>query len=373
MSERIVGAIRAACCRIRLEKIMMEFSRNAFAARSTHLMNKGATGVGIATLDREGALLDCWFPKPELGGTSSAERHFCSEGETVAALGEAAAGAVGHDPLRDVRRVAVRVSTPDLCGDLTDLYDVYLRLHLLSHRLARPHMINLTNLLKFLRYDVAWTSHGPCAVRDLGPAMARARWAGRPFVVRGSFPVPPMLDYVWPEGVNIADSIRVLLGAYLAPGTMVTPVGFCGLNAGTLGPCMVEGRVSTGVVIGEGCHVGAGASLMGVISGGGRELVSLGARCLLGANSGAGIPLGDDCVIEAGCYVTAGSLVRCADGRVVKAAELANRPNLLFRRHSQTGALEAIENSCQWSGLHPDLHEVDEALGQPHAEDGLTA
>jgi len=319
----------------------------------------GAAGVGVATLDRDGSLLDCWFPSPELRENMPAERRLCSETEAISAIGQAAAQLVGYDPLRDVRRVVVSVSIEDLSREMSDLYDLYLRLHLLSHRLVRPNSINVANLLKIVRNGVAWTSAGPCLVSQVGSAVTRAHSLGRPLVVRGTFIIPPMTDYVWPEGVSIADSTRVLLGAYLAPGTMVTPVGCCGPNAGTLGRSMVEGRISIGVVIGEESDVGAGASLMGVTSGGGREIVALGKRCLLGANSGLGIALGDDCVVEAGCYITAGALVRCADGRVVKARELAGRSNLLFRRHSQTGVLEAIENRSRWGGLNPDLHRAN--------------
>ncbi len=262
----------------------------------------------------------------------------------------------GEDPIRKVHRIAVRVTIADLDSPVADLHDAYLRLHLLSHRIIQPTTINVDGLLKAMRHDVAWTSLGPCPASGLGVVLSRAAAAGRTFFVRGVFPVPPMLDYVWPSGVTIADATRVLLGAHLAPGTMVTAEGFCGVNAGTLGPCMVEGRISAGVVVGAGSHIGGGASLMGVTSGGGREVVSVGQRCLLGANSGVGIALGDDCIVEAGCYITAGAPIRIDDGRVVKARWLSGRSRLIFRRNAQTGALEAVENTGRWEGLNPLLH-----------------
>jgi 2,3,4,5-tetrahydropyridine-2-carboxylate N-succinyltransferase len=221
---------------------------------------------------------------------------------------------------------------------------------------VRPNTINLAGLLEHCDHATAWTSLGPCPASDLAEVALRAQALGRAFQVKGVFPVPPMLDYVWPSGVTIADAARVLLGAHLAPGTMVTPEGFCGVNAGTLGPCMVEGRISAGVVVGAGSDIGGGASLMGVTSGGGREVVSLGERCLLGANSGVGIALGDDCIVEAGCYVTAGAPVRLADGRIIKARELSGRSRLLFRRNAQSGVLEALQNAGRWDGLNPLLH-----------------
>ncbi|WP_420138312.1 DapH/DapD/GlmU-related protein [Sphingomonas sp.] len=322
-------------------------------------MSVSATAFGVATIDSVGGILDCWFPTPRLGeGLPSEQRVPDSNGDEIDALSDVYAGAIGYDPIRNVRRVGITVSIEDLDGAIFGSADAFLRLHLLSHRLVAPNTINLDGLLTTLRQDVAWTSAGPCCHAELPRIMARARAAGIPLHVRSIFPVPPMLDYVWPEGVIIADGLRVLLGAYLSPGTTLTPEGACGFNAGTLGRCMVEGRISIGVVVGAETDVGGGASLMGVTSGGGRQIVSIGKRCLLGANSGVGIALGDDCVVEAGCYVTAGTLVRCPDGQVVKAWQLAGRPDLLFRRHSQSGALEAVGNNSRWNGLNAAFHHA---------------
>lgn len=316
-----------------------------------------ASAAGLSTVDADGMPLDCWFPRPALAAEDQAEGVTPLSPERCAAvLGDDVAAMVGEDPIRGVRRVAIQVTIADLDGPVADLHDAYLRLHLLSHRLVRPNTINVDGLLHVMRYDVAWTSLGPCRAAALGEVLPRAHAAGRALQVRGVFPVPPMLDYVWPSGVTIADAARVLLGAHLAPGTMVTPEGFCGVNAGTLGPCMVEGRISAGIVVGSGSDIGGGASLMGVISGGGRQIVSVGERSLLGANSGIGIALGDDCIVEAGCYITAGAPVQLEGGRVVKARELSGRSRLIFRRNAQTGALEAVQNTGRWEGLNPTLH-----------------
>lgn len=323
------------------------------------MVTRKASAAGLMSVDANGDLLDSWFPCPDLtaangaGGTSR-----LTSAEAAARLGQEVAGLVGEDRIRGVHRVAVEVTIADLDRPIADPHDAFLRLHLLSHRLVAPNSINMEGLLDVLRHDVAWTSLGPCRARELQAVAPRARAANQPFQVRAIFPVPAMLDYVWPSGVTIADAARVLLGAYLAPGTMVTPEGFCGVNAGTLGPCMVEGRISAGVVVGSGSDIGGGASLMGVISGGGRQIVSMGERSLLGANSGLGIALGDDCIVEAGCYITAGAPIRLADGRTVKARDLSGRSGLIFRRNAQTGALEALENTGRWDGLNPRLHPI---------------
>jgi len=323
------------------------------------MLNRSAAAIGIATLDADGTPLDAWYPSLALGeaggdrGTFSASVHELSE-----AMGEDASRLLAEDPIRGVHRVGVKVAIPDLSLPVEGLHDLFLRLHLLSHRLVRPNSLNLDGMFEVMDPDIAWTSSGPCRASKLGDVMRRAKMAGQPLHVRSLFAVPPMLDYVWPSGVTIADAARVLLGAHLAPGTMVTHEGFCGLNAGSLGPSMIEGRISAGVVIGSGSDVGGGASLMGTISGGGRERVSLGERCLLGANSGVGIALGDDCLVEAGCYITAGALVALPDGSVVKARELSGRPRLIYRRNSRTGSLEALENTGRWGGLNPVLHKT---------------
>ncbi len=305
-----------------------------------------AWGAGFETLDRRGATLDVWFRWVGWGdyGESAPE-------ETDAAL-------AGGDRSDAVRRVVVRPirSTIDVDAPPSSAADVYLRLHLLSHRLAAPNTINLDGIFGLLN-NVAWTELGPVAVADLPEVAFARRAAGAALAVRAVDKFPPMLDYVVPSGVRIADGSRVRLGAHLAEGTTVMHEGFCNFNGGTLGASMVEGRISQGVVVGDHSDVGGGASIMGTLSGGGTERVSIGQRCLLGANSGLGISLGDDCVVEAGLYVTAGTLVKLPDGAVVKARELSGASNLLFRRHSQTGAVEVTPRSgASWTGLNDILH-----------------
>jgi 2,3,4,5-tetrahydropyridine-2,6-dicarboxylate N-succinyltransferase len=231
-------------------------------------------------------------------------------------------------------------------------------LHLISHRLIRPHGCNLDGIFGVLA-NVVWTNHGPCGVDDFEQTRLRLRAAAGPVQVFGVDKFPRMTDYVLPSGVRIADADRVRLGAHLAPGTTVMHEGFVNFNAGTLGVCMVEGRISAGVVIGDGSDLGGGASIMGTLSGGGKEVIRVGEGCLVGANAGIGISLGDRCVVEAGCYVTAGTKVRLPDGSVVKARELSGRDGLLYRRNSLTGAVEAVPRSGDWGGLNADLHAND--------------
>jgi 2,3,4,5-tetrahydropyridine-2-carboxylate N-succinyltransferase len=243
----------------------------------------------------------------------------------------------------------------DLDEPPADTADAYLRLHLLSHRLMRPNSMNLGGIFKVLP-NVCWTSLGPVAVSEVDAVRQRALARGIHLDVRAVDKFPPMLDYVVPSGVRVADAARVRLGAHLAEGTTVMHEGFVNYNAGTLGPAMVEGRISQGVIVGPDTDVGGGASIMGTLSGGGTEVVSVGRRCLLGANSGLGISLGDDCVIEAGLYLTAGTIVTLPDGQHAKARELSGRSGLLFRRNSVTGSVEALTRSGTWSGLSADLH-----------------
>jgi 2,3,4,5-tetrahydropyridine-2-carboxylate N-succinyltransferase len=233
---------------------------------------------------------------------------------------------------------------------------VYLRLHLLSHRLAVPRSVNLDGAFGLLA-NVAWTSLGPIALNQLDDVRYNQLRQGEHLVVHGVDKFPRMTDYVVPSGVRIADASRVRLGAHLASGTTVMHEGFCNFNAGTLGTSMVEGRISAGVVVGNGSDIGGGASIMGTLSGGGKEVVSVGERCLLGANSGLGISLGNDCIIEAGLYVTAGTQVKLPDGTVVKARELSGANGLLFRRNSQTGAVEVVQLEGSWGGLNAALHK----------------
>jgi 2,3,4,5-tetrahydropyridine-2-carboxylate N-succinyltransferase len=300
----------------------------------------GAVAAGLATLAADGTVLDVWYPLPELSdaGDDMAEE----PGVVVVPAGElepSLVDALGTDHDRGVEVVAVR-TVADLTGPPTSAYDVYLRLHLLSHRLVQPHGVDLTGIFGHLA-NVVWTNHGPCPVPEFERVRARLRGRG-PVTVYAVDKFPRMVDYVIPTGVRIGDADRVRLGAHLAEGTTVMHEGFVNFNAGTLGASMVEGRISGGVVVGDGSDVGGGASIMGTLSGGGKEVIAIGERCLLGANAGIGISLGDDCVVEAGLYVTAGTRVTLEDGSVVKAVELSGRPGLLFRRDSTTGAVHAL-------------------------------
>lgn len=304
-----------------------------------------AWGFGLATLTAEGQVLDTWFPTPALGEPDEG----AAAPAELAALG-------GADELRGVT-IEVRRVTIDLDAAPADVSDAYLRLHLLSHCLVAPNTINLDGIFGALP-NVVWTNHGPCAVDNFETTRLRLRARG-PVQVFGVDKFPRMTDYVVPRGVRIADADRVRLGAHLSPGTTVMHEGFCNFNAGTLGTSMVEGRIVAGVVVGDGSDIGGGASIMGTLSGGGKERVSIGERCLLGANSGVGIALGDDCVVEAGLYVTAGTKVALPDGSVVKAKELSGSSNLLFVRNSQTGAIEVRDRKGTGIELNAALHAND--------------
>jgi len=305
-----------------------------------------AWGHGLATIADDGTVLDTWYPTPALGppGADAAPPDF------LTAL-------AAKDPARRVHTEVV-LTRIDLTAAPADASDVYLRLHLLSHRLVAPHGLNLDGLFRTLS-NVVWTSRGPCAVEGFEEVRATLRADG-PVQVLGVDKFPRMTDYVVPTGVRIADADRVRLGAHLADGTTVMHEGFVNYNAGTLGASMVEGRISAGVVVGDGSDVGGGASIMGTLSGGGKEVISIGERCLLGANAGIGISLGDDCVVEAGCYVTAGTKVTVRDidnkPKVIKAAGLSGADNVLFRRNSVTGAVEAVPWRSKGIRLNADLH-----------------
>src|SRR4051794_36126172 len=277
-----------------------------------------AWGAGLATVaEVSGRVLDVYYPAPQLGAPQTGAEN-------------PLAGAAGRDERRGVRTDPVLTVIEDLSAPPADAADAYLRLHLLSHRLVQPRALNLDGIFGVLA-NVAWTTHGPVDPQDLPAARRRFLAAGEPLQVLGVDKFPRMVDYVIPPGVRIADADRVRLGAHLADGTTVMHEGFVNYNAGTLGASMVEGRISAGVIVGDGSDVGGGASIMGTLSGGGSEVISVGERCLLGANSGLGISLGDDCVVEAGLYLTAGTLVRLPDGDVVKARELSGADGLLFR------------------------------------------
>jgi 2,3,4,5-tetrahydropyridine-2,6-dicarboxylate N-succinyltransferase len=307
-----------------------------------------AWGYGLATLDPEGHVLDVWFPSPALGEPPADTQ----EPEELTAL-------AGKDDARDVVREVVRVVVDDLSAAPASIPDVWLRLHLISTRQCVPHSISMEGVFGLLT-NVVWTSLGPCAVAGFEATRARLRAAGHHVTVHGVDKFPRMVDYVLPTGVRIADADRVRLGAHLAEGTTVMHEGFVNYNAGTLGASMVEGRISAGVLVGDGSDVGGGASIMGTLSGGGTAIISIGERCLLGANSGIGISLGNDCVVEAGCYVTAGTKVTVSDmdhkPKVIKAAELSGASNVLFRRNSVSGAVEAVPWHSDGIALNADLH-----------------
>ncbi len=322
---------------------------------TTTLASSGALGTGLATRTPDGRVLDVWFPGPELAATSSTGTRDLDARTAAEQLGAAGAAAAQRDEVRNVDVVAVTTSITDLAAPALDGHDAYLRLHLLSHRLVAPNTINLDGLFGLLQ-NVAWTNLGPVAVDELDATRLRARVAGTPVMVHSLDKFPRMVDYVVPSGVRIADADRVRLGAHLAEGTTVMHEGFVNFNAGTLGASMVEGRISQGVVIGTGTDLGGGCSLQGTLSGGGTERVRIGERCLVGANAGLGISLGDDCVIEAGLYVTAGTRVTLPDGSVVKAKELSGRSNMLFIRNSTTGVVEVRPRAGGTVELNSALH-----------------
>lgn len=299
-----------------------------------------ATGTGLATVAPDGTVLDTWYPAPVLDGDAPD----APELEKLA----------GEDADRGVRTTVVRTRIASLADAPADAAEVYLRLHLLSHRLVRPHEVNLDGIFGLLA-NVVWTNHGPCPVAGFETARTRLRARG-PVTVYGVDKFPRMVDYVLPSGVRIADANRVRLGAHLAEGTTVMHEGFCNYNAGTLGASMVEGRISAGVVLGDGSDLGGGASVMGTLSGGGKEVISIGRRCLIGANAGIGISLGDDCVVEAGLYVTAGTKVTLPGGEVVAARTLSGQNGVLLRRNSVSGAVEALPREGHGIALNAALH-----------------
>ena len=300
-----------------------------------------AYGHGLVSISKSGAILDAYFKSLGLGK-----------------LSETAPPSLDHlaqnDELRGVRRELISIEI-DLNSAPKDVPDAYLRLHLLSHRFIKPHGAVLDGIFGILN-NVVWTSCGPCSLDDFENVRDLLRNKYGSLTIFSVDKFPRMVDYVIPEGVRIADADRVRLGAQLAPGTTVMHEGFVNFNAGTLGASMVEGRISAGVVVGDGSDIGGGASIMGTLSGGGKEVISIGKKTLLGANSGVGISLGDECVVEAGLYLTAGSIVRLPDGNEVKARELSGANGLLFRRNSKSGFIEALPRSGNWGGLNSVLH-----------------
>lgn len=344
-----------------------------------------ARGIGLATLSTKGdgtKVLDTWYPvlsvDREADPTPSVLAAAGAKGATGTTVVDADALRKGAAKLRradvkdlvrgladaldapdasglPVRRVAVVTVLPDLSAAPTDTHDVWLRLHLLSSRRARPHQVSLDGLFGLLA-NVAWTDRGPADPDDFEADRTALRARGERIEVWGVDKFPRLTDYVVPTGVRIADASRVRLGAHLAEGTTVMHEGFVNFNAGTLGPVMVEGRISAGVVVGADSDIGGGASIQGTLSGGGKEVLFIGEGALLGANAGIGISLGDGSVVEAGLYVTGGTRVTLPDGRVVKAREISGEPGLLFLRNSETGAVEVRPRKGTWGGLNAALH-----------------
>jgi 2,3,4,5-tetrahydropyridine-2-carboxylate N-succinyltransferase len=313
----------------------------------TAISTTAAWGIGLAHVTADGQVLDTWYPAGFLG-----------LGDPPADPPPLPAGLVGPRALPGLSTVEARTVIASLADPIKDTPDAYLRLHLLSHRLVRPNEQNLDGIFGMLT-NVAWTSAGPCPPDRVDELRLIERAAGRQLSVFGVDKFPRMTDYVTPSGVRIADADRVRLGAHLASGTTVMHEGFVNYNAGTLGTSMVEGRIVQGVVVGDGSDIGGGSSIMGTLSGGGTERVRIGERSLLGANAGIGITLGDDCVVEAGVYVTASSKITLPDGRVVKARELSGMNGLLFWRNSVTGALEARPRTGRGIELNEALHAND--------------
>ncbi|MDX1621395.1 MAG: DapH/DapD/GlmU-related protein [Nitriliruptorales bacterium] len=329
-----------------------------------------AAGLGIATVTTGGKVLDTWYPhlslddetvemlRDALGGDGT--RELTDDVRCPDAMQELAdelrAVAQGEGPPTGTRRIAVGTTVGSLADAPKDEHDAYLRLHLLSAREVRPHGLSVDGMFAVLQ-NVVWTDLGPCDPDGFDELRLRLRGQGHQVRVTSVDKFPRMTDYVIPSGVRIGDADRVRLGAHLAEGTVVMHEGFVNFNAGTLGTAMIEGRISAGVVIGDGSDLGGSASVMGTLSGGGKEVIRIGEGCLVGANAGVGISLGDGCVVEAGLYVTAGMRVTMPDGSVKKAGELSGRPGLLFRRTSETGALEVLERDGEWGSLNEALHE----------------
>ena len=365
--------------------------RESLEAANPGYRRAAAFAVGAATISPSGQILDTRYPvvnagdsgllpsavlSQVIGRTGGTGTHRLERADleaAIAALEPAeACTEIPHPNLNAWRGLLELMGQPDPPGgqrvivaafidSLTDPpvdgHDIYLRLHMLSRRLVRPHGVNLDGIFGKLN-TVVWTNIGPFEVDGFELVQLRLEASGQRVLVNSIDKFPRMTDYVVPSGVRIAHADRVRLGAHLADGTVVMHEGFCNFNAGTLGASMVEGRISAGVVVGEGSDIGGGASIMGTLSGGGKEVISVGKGCLIGANGGIGISLGDNCIVEAGLYVTAGSRVRLPDGKVVKAAELSGRSGVLFRRDSQTGSIDALPNgdNPNWGGLNAALH-----------------
>jgi len=372
-----------------LEQI--EGKREELESSITNYSQPFAFGVGVATESKSGQILDVFYPSPqrqsqpftcalltstvgwdtevatyklevdvlkEIGAVLEEVERNEEFGESSAAMLSAIADAVEEPDVPGGRRVAVAAIIADPSHAPIDAIDTYLRLHLLSTRLVQPHGIDMSGIFGKLT-NCVWTDLGPFEVEEFNSQRIQLMAEGKEVHVHGLDKFPRMTDYVVPSGVRIADADRVRLGAHLAEGTTVMHEGFCNFNAGTLGASMVEGRISAGVVIGDGSDVGGGASIMGTLSGGGSEVISVGKDCLIGAEAGIGISLGDNCVVEAGLYVTSGTLVTVPDGTTAKAKSLSGMSNLLFRRNSITGSVEALlrGEDSSWQGLNEELHD----------------
>ena len=315
----------------------------------SQLLKQNAFGVGVASVNSDNQIIEARFLKAELSKID--EKQIAGSIDSL----------ITQDLIRKIstKKISIQISLDAAPKDVTD---VYLRLHLLSMRKVKPNQINLDGVFGILP-NLIWSSIGPCQLENFEIVRAELLAKYPAIAFYGVDKFPRMIDYVIPDGVRIADGNRVRLGAYLSSGTTVMHEGFVNFNAGTLGKSMVEGRISAGVVVGDGTDIGGGASIMGTLSGGGKEKISVGERTLLGANSGLGISLGNDCVVEAGLYLTAGSKVMLpkepnqSAGKIVKAVELSGANNLLFRRNSQTGAIEALPKSGSWQGLNSVLHQ----------------
>ncbi|HUF96584.1 MAG TPA: DapH/DapD/GlmU-related protein [Ilumatobacter sp.] len=314
-------------------------------------MTRMAWGAGYTTEAADGTTLDAWYRWFDWGEFG--------DDAMVSAFPDLDVTLGMRDVSDAVRNVTVRPIrlTIDVDSPPASAADAYLRLHLLSGRLAAPHTLNLDGIFGILN-NAVWTNLGPVSIGEIEDVRLRVRASGQILHIHGIDKFPRMADYVVPAGVRIADASRVRLGAHLAEGTVVMHEGFCNFNAGTVGVSMVEGRISSGVVVGDGSDVGGGASIQGTLSGGGKEQISIGERCLLGANAGIGISLGNDCVVEAGLYVTAATPVLTPDG-VVKARELSGRDGLMFIRDGQTGQVIARQRTGSWGSLNAALHAND--------------
>ena len=300
----------------------------------TMLMSVKAVGHSYFDV-QTGTQLDAWYPEPSLDPQRSC-------------LAE---------QLGIIKGQRIEVTINDLGDPASNLADAYLRLHLLSRREIRPHEANLDGVFGLLT-NCAWTNAGPVLPDRVDELQSSAAGKGIGISVTSVDKFPRMTDYVIPSGVRIADADRVRLGAHLAEGTTVMHEGFCNFNAGTLGPSMIEGRISAGVVVGANSDVGGSASIMGTLSGGGKETITIGENCLLGANSGIGISLGDHCTVEAGCYVTAGSQITLPDGSIVKGKDLSGSSGMLLIRNSRSGAIEMrVLDPDKWEGINQALHD----------------